>query len=131
MEPTFFAQKIVLMKEGKILILKRTHYKGDGDVWDLPGGSVDFAEDCKEALKRECLEEAGVVLNSFKIEEVVSGKGYNTGQFIFVLCSSNDFSGDIKLSSEHTDFKWINSKEIVNYKLLGSVSLVRDIISNL
>ena len=131
MEPTFFIKKIVLMKDDKILILKRTNYKKDGDVWDLPGGKVEFAEDCKVALKRECVEEVGVVLNSFKVLDVVSGKGYTTGQFIFVLCASSDFDGEIKLSHEHDDLKWINPKEIFDYKLLGSVDLVKEVISKL
>lgn len=131
MEPTYFAQKIVLMKKDKILILKRSHYKKDGDVWDLPGGSVDFGENCKEAIKRECLEEVGLKLKGFKPLDIGSGKGYTKGQYIFALLYSEDFKGEVKLSEEHFEFKWINPRDIGRYTLLKSVDLVKEVIAAL
>ncbi len=49
----------VIIKDGKILLVKRSQepYKGD---WDFPGGFIEEGEKPLEALKREVKEELGV-----------------------------------------------------------------------
>ncbi|MFP4402108.1 MAG: NUDIX hydrolase [Candidatus Nanoarchaeia archaeon] len=39
------------------LFLKRSNYKGDGGVWDLPGGRLDEKEDVKAGIIREVEEQ--------------------------------------------------------------------------
>lgn len=48
-------QKIVLInqKNNTALFLKRSDYKGDGGIWDLPGGRLDEKEDVKEGTIRK------------------------------------------------------------------------------
>lgn len=41
-------------------------YVSEGDYYKIPGGGVDEGEDMIEALKRECLEEAGVAIKDIK-----------------------------------------------------------------
>ncbi len=57
-----FGQKCILYnkEEDKILIIKRGNYKDDGGKWDIVGGSVDFGEDSKKSITRECFEETGI-----------------------------------------------------------------------
>ena len=131
MESTSFGQKIVLMKEGKILILKRSNRKNEGEVWDLPGGAVEFGEDCYLSIQRECLEETKIELNSFKPLKILSGKGEPICQWILVLYYSDDFFGNLALSQEHIDFKWIEPKDLDNYELYDSIKLIKEEISNL
>jgi len=59
-----FGQKCVIYNKEKrqILLLKRSNYKGDGDQWDMVGGSVDFGEDSKKAIIREAEEETKIIL---------------------------------------------------------------------
>lgn len=54
----------ILIKENKILLIKKSRgaYKG---MRDLPGGGIEFNEKIEETLKREFLEETGVILDSF------------------------------------------------------------------
>lgn len=55
---------IILNSEGKILLGKRgPRAKNEKGLWEIPGGTVEFGETCKEALVREVQEEIGVTIS--------------------------------------------------------------------
>ncbi len=72
----------ILINDNKILLIKKSRgaYKG---MFDLPGGSIEFGEKVEETLKREFIEETGVVLNDY------SFIGYNE-YFCNYLNDSNE-----------------------------------------
>ena len=53
----------VLIHEDKILLIKKSRgaYKG---MYDLPGGRIEFGETIEKALKREFIEETGIILEN-------------------------------------------------------------------
>lgn len=51
----------VLIREGKLLIGQRMSGDRHEFKWEFPGGKVETGETPKQALKRELLEELGVV----------------------------------------------------------------------
>lgn len=54
--PTILSSvKALLLHDGKYLLLKETLRKGD--IWDLPGGKIEYGESPEEALHREVREE--------------------------------------------------------------------------
>ena len=56
---------------GRILLVR--HFEGR---WMLPGGAVEPDERPAEAVRRECLEEAGVVIEPLRIAGVYGGPEY-------------------------------------------------------
>lgn len=48
----------IVVKDGKLLIIKNKLEK----LYDVPGGGIEMGERVEEALKREGVEEAGVIL---------------------------------------------------------------------
>jgi 8-oxo-dGTP pyrophosphatase MutT (NUDIX family) len=58
-------------ERGRILLVQ--HVEGR---WQLPGGAVDPGEPPAEALRRECLEEAGVVVEPTAILGAFGGPEY-------------------------------------------------------
>src|SRR6478735_7311049 len=55
----------VMIKDGRILLCHRAaDRRWYPDVWDLPGGHVEFGESPTEALRRELAEELGVSVHS-------------------------------------------------------------------
>ncbi len=115
-----FASKcIIINKENKFLILKRTNYSNKGkDQWDLPGGSVEPNECVNESIKREVNEELQINLKETQVFKINSGKGIPSGQYIFALFASKkyDLKEGIKLSHEHSQYQWISLDEINNYE---------------
>jgi 8-oxo-dGTP pyrophosphatase MutT (NUDIX family) len=57
--------------EGRILLVQ--HVEGR---WQLPAGGVDPGERPAEAMQRECLEEAGVVVEPIRVVGVFGGPEY-------------------------------------------------------
>lgn len=104
--------KAIIVKRGKALVLKDTNrYVG----YDLPGGKIDQGESIGEALKRELKEELG--LRNYKIVKLIGVyertdyKKRNTS-LMLIFFEVKAKIQKIKLSFEHTDYKWISAKEL-------------------
>lgn len=67
------AYGILCQEERILLTLKKSGpYQG---LWDLPGGAIEFGESPEEALKREFLEEAAVVIHHSELLCVATANG--------------------------------------------------------
>ncbi len=112
---------IIVRKDGKILALKRAaddHSRGGN--WDLPGGGYEEGEDVTLAIKREVAEEAGLTINSvqpaFFTNKIGVKEGFFQGETVFGMCyACSDWCGDVTLSDEHTEYKWVTHHEFLTY----------------
>jgi 8-oxo-dGTP diphosphatase len=112
-------EAILKNKEGKILLLKRSDYNTFFvDLWQLPGGKVEFGENVHQAISREILEETTCVVeadlgkvHSF-YEEFNGFKGT-----LFLMVFSGSCNGEIKLSEDHTEFGFFSEEEIKKLEL--------------
>jgi 8-oxo-dGTP pyrophosphatase MutT (NUDIX family) len=112
---------LIVGKDGKILALKRAaddHSRGGN--WDLPGGGYEYGEEVIAAIKREVMEEVGLTVNSlrpvFFANRMGVGEGFFRGDTVFATCyMSSDWEGEVVISSEHTEYKWVNPEEFRSY----------------
>ena len=94
---------------GGILVLKK-----DGK-WMLPGGRLEDNETWLEGLQREVKEETGI--ENFLIEKILnvdtsdSGKTYVVTFFVKLVEVP-----EIKLSKEHQECSWLDTKNIDTYE---------------
>jgi len=113
---------IVKRDDGKVLIMRRSmdedHAKG---LWDSPGGKIEFGEDPIECLKRETREEAGIEIEVIKPLKAWSFLKNPETQIIGVTMLCKYKSGEVKLSEEHTEFKWIEPDEIEVMEALDGI----------
>ena len=108
---------IIVNGEGKILALKRAaddHSRGGN--WDLPGGGYEQGEEVIGAIKREVMEEAGLTVNTlrpiFFANRIGVNEGFFQGDTVFATCYiSTDWEGEVVLSDEHTEYKWVTPNE--------------------
>lgn len=109
----YFATKALIINKDKFLIMHKSNIKEN--IWELPGGRMEFGESAEETLKREVLEETGLFVYQEKILDTWDyiGKDYQITGIIY-LCKVDKI--DIKLSDEHDEYKWVDlNKESISY----------------
>jgi 8-oxo-dGTP diphosphatase len=108
-----FGTKSIIVKGGKILLIKRSSYteyrKGE---WDIPGGRLEQGEGAFKGHKREVLEETGLKIDI--IEPVRSWViDRPKERHVGVTFLSRFLAGEVVLSNEHTEHKWLSPEEIL------------------
>ena len=61
----------LVIKDNKILLVKRAERLLEGGKWSLPGGFVDRDETIKEAVAREIMEETGYEVEGITLLRVI------------------------------------------------------------
>lgn len=62
----------ILVREGRVLLVRSSSPQFDPPLWWLPGGGIDFAESPVEALLREFREETGLAIKDPVLHDVAS-----------------------------------------------------------
>ena len=104
------SKAVMINEDGKVLILKRTPdfvTKESPWEWDLPGGHIQKGESDVKGLQREIQEETNLYIRY--APEWFMLEGYTR----FYLL--RNWEGVINLSHEHTEYKWVDPKEIKGY----------------
>ena len=116
MEEIIVAVKGILIKNNKILIVKRSENDVAGaGTWETIGGKIRFGETLENALQREFKEEAGIDVFPVKMLYSTTFLTTATRQVVLIayLCESK--SEEVTLSSEHSDYKWADINELQYY----------------
>lgn len=100
---------LLVVKDGRALIVKRSSRVRNSGLWGLPGGHIDKGETPKQAVRRECLEEIGLdpqvkVVQKFKVQR---RRGRS---LVFLTRSKRAASWGIVLNDEHTEYKWVRPR---------------------
>lgn len=106
--------KVIISNGGKILLLKRAAESVSEDspwTWDLPGGHLDAGETFQQAAIREVFEETKLILT--EVSYVGHDKNNDKMTYFYI---TNQWSGDIRLSHEHQDHKWVSVASVDGYK---------------
>lgn len=117
----FGVHAVITDSEGRVLLLKRTY----GDLnWGLPGGGVDPGETIHQAILRECREEIGLEVQ----EPVLTGFYYHSrinAQVGIFRCSIPE-EGVIRLSAEHSDYRWVPIPELSEVQRVRVLDALND-----
>ncbi len=103
-----------LIRQGeRFLICQRPAHKARGLLWEFVGGKVEPGETKEQALKRECMEELGIVLSvGERFMEVVHA--YPDLTVHLTLFHAAIVSGEPQLL-DHNDMRYILVDEIPQY----------------
>ena len=103
----------IIIKDDKILLIKKNGGPYDGKL-DLPGGTIEFHEKPENTLKRELLEEVGIVVKKFKLLDADSVDfewefnnllidGHHVGIFYEVLEFENNIQSSLNIDEVNDD----------------------------
>lgn len=119
--PLGVAAKAVVARDGRILVLQRSAGSShDPGLWELPGGKMEYGEVLTEALAREVTEETGVgvlVVGPILTWHFTKEPFWVTG--VTFVCEYVD--GEVELSSEHDDARWVEPAEALALPLSRSM----------
>jgi len=112
----------IVNNDKKILILQRNKNEDVfPNMWELPSGKKELLEESEGCLLREIKEETGFDVKiiipfsvfDYKIEKPEEIR--DTTQINFLVKKENN--DEVKLSSEHQNYAWINRNEINHFDL--------------
>ena len=103
---------VFVQKGNKFLALQLNENDDDDQgCWDLPGGGINFGEQPLSAAIRETREEAGINIKIVKLLSILA-MPYQNQWSIEMIVAGKYVSGKVKLSGEHSNYKWISKKEL-------------------
>lgn len=101
----------IINDKKQILIVKRNPQKSwMGGKWACVGGSIEDNETPLQAFKREVMEETNLKIK--KVSYCFKKNENNNECYYFKATASNN--DEIKLNNEHTDYKWVSTKDFEN-----------------
>jgi len=105
----------VVIKDGKILVVKRAFEPGAGK-WSVPGGLVELGEKLSEACAREAEEETGLKVEALELINVYDmidndEKGKIRYHYVLADYLAKPVGGLEKTSVEVTDMKWVTYEQ--------------------
>lgn len=111
-------QKVVVFNsENRILFLKRSALSSRPGGWDFPGGGLEN-EDPLDGVKREAREEASIEITDVHPLAVASHETTEPRTRKLVIGYVGRWkSGEVKLSWEHDEFRWLSIDEALKIEL--------------
>jgi 8-oxo-dGTP diphosphatase len=87
---------IIVRKENKILLMKRSQSVINGGLYAFPGGGVDGSETLMHAIIRESKEELGIILaeESVHFVHTMHVKTEKNGEFIAFYFETSTYDGN-------------------------------------
>lgn len=111
----------IIKNNNELLVLKR-HPKSrtDPEMWELPGGKVESGEFFTDALVREIKEETNLDVSVADFCEAIQND-YSHKRTVQIMMYLENIEGEVKISDEHTDWKWATLEEIKTLNISTSL----------
>lgn len=105
--------KGIILYNDKVLIVRRSDKDeiGAGN-WEFVGGNIEFGEELEQALVREVQEEVNLEITIDKVLYNTTYKTNPTRQAVILVYKCYAKDDKVKLSEEHSDYKWVSEKEL-------------------
>ncbi len=103
-----------IQKNGKTLMLHRVKKENDihHDKWNGLGGKMEANESPEDAVKREILEESGLILEDSQLKGVITyPQTNNDEEWIVFVFTANKFTGEL-IECNEGNLEWIENSKI-------------------
>jgi 8-oxo-dGTP diphosphatase len=92
----------IIVKDGKVLLTKRSRLLPEGGKWCLPGGGMKKWEKSIDAVRRETMEEVGMDVKDARLlfvhEEIVKRLDLHANVYVYEIKSNNKFRKNWEVS---------------------------------
>ena len=114
-ENTIVTALCMIYKDNLLLLQDRV--KEDWQGITFPGGHIEKEESFVQGIKREMLEETGLVIHNPKICGVKQFQTENDERYIVLLFKTNEFEGEV-VSSDEGEMLWIEREKLSEYNIV-------------
>jgi ADP-ribose pyrophosphatase YjhB (NUDIX family) len=128
---------VLILKENKILLLKRSEKLTEGGKWGLAGGYAERDETIVEAAERETFEESGYKVNDLTLLTIIDNpkrpnEDRQNVSFVY-FCEAGEKQGNSDW--EVTEQKWFDfsdlpPKEDIAFDHYASIQLYQKYLKN-
>jgi mutator protein MutT len=107
---------VIFDEGGRVLLVERGHAPMQGE-WSLPGGALEVGETLEDGVKREVLEETGLIVETVAMIEVfnrIARDNAGQVQFHYVLVDylCRVIEGTPACASDARDLRWAARNEL-------------------
>ena len=129
--PKIYLTKAIVKFNNKFLFLRKVKdiLPENNGKWECPGGKIDKNEEPEKVVLREVKEETGLKCEIVKELPLLHDirKGYDSTCHVFLLKSHSD---KVRLSLEHSEYKWLKAEEVKNIPLVLFADLLLKYFNN-
>ena len=121
-----YVSSCLLKKYNKILITSRPEGKFLSGYWELPGGKLLTNESFEDCAVRELYEEIGITIKKKDLDNIdLVTHRYKNTRIIMMIYLVEFWRGKIRLK-EKQQLRWLNRKEIKQFKYLPGSQIIFD-----
>jgi 8-oxo-dGTP diphosphatase len=117
--------------EGKYLMIHRVKKKLDEnkDKWIGIGGKFESGESPFDCIRREILEETGLIADKLNYRGLVTFVSNEYGTEYMHLFTTDSFHGNLIENCDEGNLEWIDKNDIVNLPLWEGDKIFLDLIN--
>ena len=106
----------IILKGDLVLLVERGHRPLKG-YWSLPGGVLETGEKLEEGIRREVLEETGLIIRPIRVVEIFErimrdAEGAAEYHYVLIDFLCEVISGELQAAGDAADAQWFTSDQV-------------------
>jgi 8-oxo-dGTP diphosphatase len=111
----------IILKRNRVLLVERARAPLEG-YWSLPGGVLESGERLEEGVRREVLEETGLIVTPLRVVGIFQrimrdAKGRVEYHYVLVDYLCRVAGGVLKARDDVSRAEWVPRAELSRYKI--------------
>ena len=118
----------VIVDGGRVLLVRRATEPLKGE-WSVPGGMLELGEKLRDGVRREALEETGLIVEPGEVLDVFDSiftddQGRTEYHYVLVDYLCRRISGEATAGTDVSDVKWVSGNDLPAMGLRDSIEQV-------
>jgi 8-oxo-dGTP diphosphatase len=114
----------VILDGDRIVLVQRNREPSWG-LWAFPGGAVELGESIHEAVRREALEETGLIVEVGEVATVIDhivcdAQGQVLYHYIIIDYLARPVGGTLRAGSDVSDVRWATLADVEALEMTGT-----------